>query len=230
MFDHDKPSRDVLPLVVVIDDDALMREALRDLFESAGLRVNVLNSAPEMADMAEIASANCLVLDIRLPRSSGFVVQQQLKRAGIRTPVIFISGHADIPVSVRAMKAGAIDFLPKPFREQDMLDAVLAAISDDRGRKLAEQRYANLKARFEQLSIREREVMALVTKGLLNKQVAGHLGFSEVTIKVYRRQVMDKMGVHTLADLVRCAEALGLNTFEAGERREPVRQLVRRSA
>ena len=211
MVNRKELSREALPLVVVIDDNQAMREALCDLFESAQLRVNAFGAAPDSKEFAQLATANCLVLDVRLPRISGLEFQQQLARAGIGTPVIFMSGHADILMSVKAMKAGAIDFLTKPFREQDMLDAVRAAISSDRGRRLAAQRSASLKARFAQLSSREQEVMALVTKGQLNKQAAGSLGVSDVTVKLHRKQAMRKMGVQTLPDLVRCALALDLH-------------------
>jgi FixJ family two-component response regulator len=210
MFNPDEPCREALPVVVVIDDNQAIREALRDLFESAGLRVTAFSVAPASPEFAQLATANCVVLDVRLPGTSGLELQQQLASAGIETPVVLMSGHADIFMSVEAMKAGAYDFLAKPFHAQEMLDAVLAAISDDLGRRLAAQRSAGVKARFAQLSSREREVMSLVTDGLLNKQVAGWLGVSEVTIKIHRKQVMTKMGVRTLPDLVRCALALDL--------------------
>lgn len=199
------------PLVVVIDDDAAIREALRDLLESVGLRVVVFASATDVLETHQLESASCLVLDIRLPRRSGLEVQQQLARAGIETPVIFVSGYADVSMSVKAMKAGALDFLTKPFHDQDMLDAVLRAISSDLDRRLAAERSAHLKARFAQLTAREREVMTLVTEGLLNKQVAGRLGLSEVTVKMHRMRLMNKMDARTLPDLVRYAGALGLH-------------------
>jgi FixJ family two-component response regulator len=211
MANRKELSREAVPLVVVIDDNQAMREALCDLFESTQLRVKAFGVAPEAPEFAQLAMANCLVLDVRLPRISGLEFQQQLARAGIGTPVIFMSGHADILMSVKAMKAGAIDFLTKPFREQDMLDAVRTAISNDRDRRLAAQRSASLKDRFAQLSSREQEVMTLVTKGQLNKQAAGRLGVSDVTVKLHRKQAMRKMGVQTLPDLVRCALALDLH-------------------
>jgi FixJ family two-component response regulator len=196
------------PLVVVIDGNAAVQETMRELLEPAGLRVSTFGAAP---DLAVLATAACLVMDVRLPRRSGLEVQQQLIRAGQEVPVIFMSASADIVTSVRAMKAGALDFLEKPFRDQDMLDAVLAAISVHEDRRRTASRDANLKARFAQLTSRERQIMALVTEGLLNKQVAGRLGLSEVTVKMYRKQVMIKMGAPTLPDLVRCASALDLH-------------------
>lgn len=206
MAGDDKSS--ILPLVVVLDDDAAVRETVRRLCESVGLRVRTFGSMPELT---LLATAACLVLDIRLPRKSGLEVQRQLARAGLEIPVIFMSEHADIVTSVKAMKAGALDFLPKPFRDQEMLDAVLAAISDYEDRRMAEERSASLKARFARLTSREQQVMALVTEGLLNKQAAGRLGLSEITVKMHRRRVMAKMGVQTLPDLVRCAAALDLH-------------------
>jgi FixJ family two-component response regulator len=211
MLANSETTRPESPLVVVTDDESAMRDALCDLLESVGLRVEQFSSASEMLASPRLKAANCLVLDVRLPTISGLELQQQLARAGVDVPVIFMTGHGDIPMSVKAMKAGAVDFLTKPFREQDMLDAILAAIDRDRARRGAAERGAHLQARFAQLTRREREVMTLVTDGLLNKQVADRLGLSEITVKVHRRQVMQKMGVRTLADLVRSASALGLN-------------------
>jgi FixJ family two-component response regulator len=199
------------PLIFVTDDETAMRDALGDLFESVGLRVALFSSASEMLAAPQLKAANCLVLDIRLPRMSGLELQQQLARAGVEVPVIFVTGHGDISMSVKAMKAGAVDFLTKPFRDQDMLDAVLSAIARDHDRRQSAARSADLRERFAQLTEREREVMMLVTEGLLNKQVAGRLGLSEVTIKIHRRQAMHKMGARTLPDLVRSAAALGLH-------------------
>ena len=164
-----------------------------------------------MLEAPQLRTASCVVLDIRLPGMSGLELQQQLARAGVEVPVIFMTGHCDIAMSVKAMKAGAVDFLTKPFRDQDMLDAILSAVDRDRDRRRTAERAAGLQARFAQFTIREREVMTMVTQGLMNKQIAGRLGLSEVTIKIHRRQAMSKMGVQTLADLVRCAQALGLH-------------------
>jgi FixJ family two-component response regulator len=206
------------PLVVITDDERAMRDALRDLLESVGLRVELFGSAAEMLAAPKLKAASCVVLDIRLPGMSGLELQQQLARAGVEVPVIFMTGHGDISMSVKAMKAGAVDFLTKPFRDQDMLDAVLSAVDRDRDRRQTAERAAVLHARFAQMTAREREVMTLVTQGLMNKQIAGRLGLSEVTIKIHRRQAMNKMGVQTLADLVRCAGALGLHAAGANLR------------
>lgn len=198
------------PLIYVTDDESSVREALGNLFQSVGLRVELFSSAAEMLEAAEADHANCLVLDVRLPGISGLEVQQRLRKLNVEVPVIFMTGHADIPMTVSAMKAGAVDFLTKPFRDQDMLDAVTAAVTRDRARRAGIERSADIRARFATLSSREREVMGLVTRGLMNKQVAGELGLSEVTVKAYRGQVMRKMGVRSLAELVRRAETLGL--------------------
>ena len=201
-------------MVFVVDDDASMREALGNLLQSVNLQVELFGSASEMLNSKLPEAASCLVLDIRLPGMSGLDFQARLARANIRTPIIFMSGHADIPMSVRAMKAGAVDFLTKPFRDQDMLDAVTLAIARDRQRREDEKLAAEARALFETLTPREREVMTLVTGGLMNKQVAGRLGLSVVTVKIHRGQLMRKMGVKTLADLVRMAESLGLHREE----------------
>ena len=198
-------------MVFVIDDDASMREALRGLFESVGLRVEVFGSASEFLQSKLPDVASCLILDIRLPRLSGLDFQADLATAGIHIPIIFMTGHGDIPMSVRAMKAGAIDFLTKPFRDQDMLDAVGRAIETDRTRRSSQQATSGVRESFARLSPREREVMTLVTRGLMNKQVAYELGLSEITVKLYRGQAMRKMGAGSLADLVRMAELLELH-------------------
>jgi FixJ family two-component response regulator len=202
-----KPS----PTVFVVDDDPSVREALSSLFRSVGLQVELFGSAPEFLQHKRPDVPSCLVLDIRLPGVSGLDFQNQLARAGINTPIIFMTGHGDIPMSVRAMKAGAVDFLAKPFRDQDMLDAVAAALERDRQARETESAGAALRANYEQLTAREREVMALVTSGLMNKQVAGRLGLSEITVKIHRGQAMRKMKAKSLADLVRMAESLGLH-------------------
>jgi FixJ family two-component response regulator len=170
----------------------------------------VFGSAPEFLQFKLPDAPSCLVLDIRLPGVSGLEFQTELAQAGIHMPVIFMTGHGDVPMSVKAMKAGAVDFLTKPFRDQDMLDAVAAAVERDRKRRVSEKALADLRTRFEGLSPREREVMTLVTAGLMNKQVAAETGLAEITVKIHRGNVMKKMNAHSLADLVRTAEALGL--------------------
>jgi FixJ family two-component response regulator len=194
--------------VLVIDDDPSMRTALSRLFRSVDLEVALFASAAELLQSTLPDMASCLVLDVRLPSLSGFDLQSELMKAGIRIPIIFITGHGDIPMSVKAMKAGAIDFLTKPFRDQDMLDAVTSALKRDRLRRENEKAQAQLKALFETLTPREKQVMALVTTGLMNKQIAGEIGLSEITVKIHRGQVMKKMGAKSLAQLVRMADAL----------------------
>ena len=198
------------PIVFVIDDDASMSRALTNLFQSVGLGVEVFGSAPELLQSKLPDVPGCLVLDIRLPGLSGLDFQTELAKANIHIPIIFMTGHGDIPMTVRAMKGGAVDFLTKPFRDQDMLDAVLTAIERDRKRREAEKIIANLQALFETLTSREREVLALVASGLMNKQIAAELGLAEITVKIHRGHIMKKMGAKTLADLVRKAETLSV--------------------
>lgn len=207
MAESQPPS--VEPAVVhVIDDDEPLRAALDSLFRSVGLDTRTYRSAQDFLSNAQPDLPGCLVVDVRLPGLSGLDFQMRLTELGIRLPVILMSGHGDIPMSVRAMKAGALDFLVKPFRDQDLLDAVAAAIEQDRHRREAAHAHQLLFARHALLSPREQQVMALVTSGRLNKQIAGDLGLSEITVKIHRGAAMRKMGARTLPDLVRMAEAL----------------------
>jgi len=198
------------PIVFIIDDDVSVRRALVNLFQSVGLQVEAFGSAPEMLQSKLPDVASCLVLDIRLPGLSGLDLQNELAKANIHIPIIFITGHGDIPMTVRAMKGGAVDFLTKPFRDQDLLDSVMTAIERDRRRREVGKTVANLKSLYETLSSREREVLALVASGLMNKQVAAELGLAEITVKIYRGHIMKKMGAKSLADLIRMTEALGI--------------------
>src|ERR1700687_2922103 len=199
------------PIVLVVEDDASMRRALSNLFQSVGLEVELFGSAPGMLQSKLPDVASCLVLDVRLPGLSGLDFQNELAKANIHIPIIFMSGHGDIPMTVRAMKGGAVDFLTKPFRDQDMLDAVVTAIERDRKRREVGKILANLQALFETLTPREREVLALVASGLMNKQIAAELGLAEITVKIHRGHIMKKMGARSLADLVRKAETLGIH-------------------
>lgn len=197
--------------VIVVDDEAGVRESLDSLFRSIGLRTTLCATPAELLQAPLPDAPGCIVLDVRLPGISGLDFQDQLARHGIDLPIVFMTGHGDIPMTVRAMKAGAVDFLAKPFREQDMLDAVAAAIERDTQRRSRDAAMGGLRARYETLTPREREVMAHVVSGLMNKQVAGLIGLSEITVKIHRGHVMRKMGVRSLADLVRHAEALGVS-------------------
>ena len=202
--------KDFEQIVFVIDDDESMRVGLTYLFQSMNLHVEVFSTATAFLDSKLPNIASCLVLDIRLPGVNGLEFQDVLAKAGIHIPIVFISGHGDIPMSVKAMKAGAIDFLPKPFRDQDMLDAVTRALDQDRERRDAEKTVSQLRHLFESLTRREREVLTLVISGLMNKQMAYRLKVSEITVKIHRGQVMKKMEARSLADLVRMAETLGI--------------------
>ena len=197
-------------IVFVVDDDPSMRAALTNLFRSMSLDVKVFSSATELLQSELPQIPSCLVLDIRLPGVSGLEFQDSLARAGIHIPIVFMTGHGDIPMSVRAMKAGAIDFLPKPFRDQDMLDAVIRALSQDRKRRDGDKAVSRLRQLFETLTPREREVLTHVTAGLMNKQIAHTLQVSEITVKIHRGHLMKKMEARSLADLVRMAETLGI--------------------
>jgi len=209
-----KPSREPVgarePIVFIVEDDESMRRALSNLFQSVGLEVQVFGSASEMLQGGLPDVASCLVLDIRLPGLSGLDFQAELAKANIHVPIIFMTGHGDIPMSVRAMKGGAVDFLTKPFRDQDMLDAVTVAIERDRKRRETDKIVANLQTHFETLTPREREILALVSSGLMNKQIAAELGLAEITVKIHRGHVMKKMGAKSLADLLRKSETLGI--------------------
>jgi FixJ family two-component response regulator len=198
------------PIVFVVDDDPSMRKALANLFRSVGLRAEVFGSARELLESELPDVASCLVLDIRLPGPSGLDFQAELAKANIQIPIIFMTGHGDIPMTVKAMKAGAVDFLTKPFRDQDMLDAVAIAIERDRARRKDEKIVGELRAVFETLTARERDVLALVASGLMNKQIAAEIGLAEITVKIHRGHIMRKMGARSLADLVRMAEMLGI--------------------
>ena len=201
----------VPPVVFVIDDDASVRAALSSLIRSVGLRVEVFASASEfLATKRTDDGLSCLILDVRLPGMSGLNFQAELAKTNGIIPIIFITGHGDIPMSVKAMKAGAVEFLTKPFRDQDLLDAIKVALERARSWIESEKAVSELRAKFETLSPREKEVMARVTGGLLNKQIAAELGVSEVTVKVHRGNVMQKMGAKSLADLVRMADTLAI--------------------
>lgn len=197
-------------VVFVIDDDQSIREALESLLRTVGLNVLTFQSTQEFVSAERPDAPSCLVLDVRLPGLSGIDFQRELAGSGIDLPIVFITGHGDVPMSVRAMKAGAIEFLTKPFRDQELLDAVHLGIERNRARRRSSAATAGLKERFDALTSREREVMALVVTGQMNKQIAGKLELSEITVKVHRGQVMRKMQAKSLADLVRMADRLGI--------------------
>ena len=209
-------SEQIKPTVIIVDDDAGVRQALDSLLRSVDLNTRLFSSPAEMMRVALPDEPGCIVLDVRLPGVSGLEFQGQLADAGISLPIVFMTGHGDIPMTVRAMKAGAVDFLPKPFRDQDMLDSVMVAIDRDKRRRLENAAKAAIRLEFEALTPREREVMQHVAAGLMNKQIAGLIGLSEITVKIHRGNVMRKMAVRSLADLVRKAEGLGLRQDAEG--------------
>ena len=205
-----KEQSEAQSIVFVIDDDASVRQALQSLLRSVGLQAQVFGSTAEFLNTELPDVASCLVLDVRLPGVSGLDFQSELAKAEISVPIIFITGHGDIPMSVKAMKAGAVEFLTKPFRDQELLDAIQVALSLDHTRRENEKSKSLLRTHYETLTSREREVMALVAAGLMNKQIAAELNISEITVKVHRGHVMGKMGARSLAELVRMAGILGL--------------------
>jgi FixJ family two-component response regulator len=198
------------PIVYVVDDDPSVRRAIKRLVESVGLHVELFSSAQEFLQAKRPDAPACLVLDIRLPGISGLEFQRELAEADVNIPVVFITGHGDIPMAVRAMKAGAVEFLPKPFRDQDLLDAIQMALDRDRTRRQHEAEVAGLRERFDSLTPREREILPLLISGLLNKQIAAEIGSSEAAVKVHRSQLTRKMGAESLADLVRMGARIGI--------------------
>jgi FixJ family two-component response regulator len=202
-------------MVFVVDDEASMRESLKDLLRSVGLRVEAFASAQEFLRSTRPDVPGCLVLDVRLQGLSGLDLQKRMAETDMEIPIIFITGHGDIPMTVQAMKAGAVEFLTKPFRDQDLLDAIQQALERDRRARERRAKIEDLHSRYRSLTPREREVIALVVAGLLNKQIAGELGTSEAAVKVHRQHVMEKMGADSLADLVRMADRLGIPTPKA---------------
>ncbi|AXF04237.1 MULTISPECIES: response regulator transcription factor [Paraburkholderia] len=203
-------------IVYVVDDDDSMRAAVTMLLRSVGLRVEAFGSAQEFLSLDKPDIPSCLILDVRLKGQSGLAVQEQIAAGNVHVPIIFMTAHGDIAMSVKAMKAGAMDFLAKPFRDQDMLDAVATALAKDEERRKSERSVSDLRKRYESLTPREREVMAFVASGLMNKQIAAEMNLSEITVKIHRGQAMKKMESRSLADFVLKAEALGVKSLEVG--------------
>ena len=199
------------PVVYVIDDDESMRLALRDLLRSVGLRVETFESSQEFLAFPKYDAPSCLILDVRLRGESGLTFQEQVAKSGVRMPIVFMTSHGDVAMTAKAMKAGAVDFLAKPFRDQDMLDAVANALARDGERLATEQSVAALRVAYDSLTAREREVMAFVVAGLMNKQIAFKMNLSDITVKIHRGRVMKKMAARSVADLVRKSESLGVN-------------------
>ena len=205
-------------VVCIVDDDSDIRDGLAALLESVGISSICFGSTKDLLESQQVSNANCLILDVRLPGLGGLDLQEELAKSQIRVPIIFITAHGDVPMSVKAMKAGALEFLTKPFREQDILDAVRLALERDQAQRSQDQALHELKNRFETLSEREREVMKYVVSGFLNKQTAAQMGVSEVTVKVHRHNLMIKLDAKSLPDLVRIADVLGVSRFEVTER------------
>lgn len=205
------------PIILVVDDEPLIRQSLDTLLRSVGYQVRSFSSALDLYEDDSLPRASCLILDIRLPFTSGLDFQQRLTDRGIAVPVIFVTAHGDIPMTVRAMKAGAADFLSKPFRDQDILDAVASAVEKHRAFLGSSRTESDVKLRFNQLSPREQQIMTMATAGLMNKQIAGELGLSEITVKIHRGKVSRKMSAKTFADLVKMAELLGLSYPNLGK-------------
>jgi FixJ family two-component response regulator len=199
------------PIVFVVEDDHSLRDSIAALLRAVDLKVEGFASAQEFLRRSLPDVASCLVLDVRLPGTSGLIVQEELVKAAVPIPIIFMTAHGDIPMTVRAMKAGAVEFLAKPFRDQDLLDAIHLALEKDRSRRSREQSQTALTANFARLTPREREVMGFVAAGLMNKQIAGKMGLAEITVKIHRGNVTRKMGAHNVAELVRMAQTLGIS-------------------
>jgi FixJ family two-component response regulator len=199
------------PVVYVVDDDESMRFAVGNLLRSVGLRVETFETSGDFLAFPKYDAPSCLILDVRLRGESGLAFQEQIGKSEVHMPIVFMTGHGDIPMTVQAMKAGAVDFLAKPFRDQDMLDAVANALARDAERLTSEQTMAALRGAYDSLTPREREVMGFVVAGLMNKQIAGEMNLSEITVKIHRGHVMRKMAARSVADLVRKSESLGVN-------------------
>jgi FixJ family two-component response regulator len=213
--DTSSHERDVPPTIYIVDDDDALRDTLSSLFRSVGLKARLFRSAQEFLEDQRPDTSSCLVLDVRLPGMSGLDFQAELERTGVRIPIVFITGHGDIPMTVKAMKRGAVEFLTKPFREQDLLDAVQVAVERSKVQRQQHKQLASLMKEFSRLTLREQEVLKLVAAGLMNKQIAAQLGVSEITVKIHRGNMMRKMGAKSLAELVRMADLLTLGANRA---------------